>query len=376
MAVYIVTGNLGGGKTLMSVRRIKDKLLSGCRVATNLDLNLNKLISEKTKNVQVLRIPDKPKIRDLEIIGKGTESYDESQNGLLVLDECGTWFNSRNWRDKERQPVNDWFLHARKLGWDVLLIVQHIENLDAQAVRSIAEHLVVCRRTDRLAIPFLSSIYKAIVGSKLPLPKIHIGKVHYGTTRSDLCVDRWVASGAEIYPAYDTKQAFLENYEHGTYSYLSPWHTHGRYRAIRNWRFYMRLTKIYLKKFKIPTAIAVGFLVGTAFALATAYTSLNKHQIPFDNDKSNEEIGTIIDIVEPEPDQVLQILEQYKIVASAAMNDKVIYYLTDLTPDVEQFRKTINSDQLIAMGYEVNPISECALDLVTPDGYTSRVICF
>nr|WP_250114634.1 zonular occludens toxin domain-containing protein [Escherichia coli] len=26
--------------------------------------------------------------------------------------------------DKDRQPVIDWFLHARKLGWDIIFLIQ------------------------------------------------------------------------------------------------------------------------------------------------------------------------------------------------------------------------------------------------------------
>ena len=61
------------------------------------------------RKTRVIRIPDKPSLNDLLVIGTGNTSYDESRNGLLVLDECGTWFNSRSWGDKDRQPVIDWF---------------------------------------------------------------------------------------------------------------------------------------------------------------------------------------------------------------------------------------------------------------------------
>lgn len=49
------------------------------------------------RKTRVIRVPDKPSLNDLLAIGVGNTSYDESRNGLLVLDECGTWFNSRSW---------------------------------------------------------------------------------------------------------------------------------------------------------------------------------------------------------------------------------------------------------------------------------------
>jgi len=160
MSVYIVTGKLGNGKTLCSVGRIRDKLRAGCMVATNLDLDLTAMCGPWTKKPRVMRIPDKPTRADLDAIGCGNASYDESKNGLLVLDECGTWFNARNWADKARADVNGWFLHARKLGWDVILIVQDIALLDSQARDAIAELVVYCRRIDNITLPLVGPLYK------------------------------------------------------------------------------------------------------------------------------------------------------------------------------------------------------------------------
>ncbi|WP_430623398.1 zonular occludens toxin domain-containing protein [Escherichia coli] len=98
-------------------------------------------------------------------MGIGNTSYDESRNGLLVLDECGTWFNSRSWGDKDRQPVIDWFLHARKLGWDIIFLIQDISIMDKQARLALAEHVVYCRRSDKLNIPFVGSIMNLVSGA-------------------------------------------------------------------------------------------------------------------------------------------------------------------------------------------------------------------
>lgn len=123
MAVYAITGKLGSGKSLVSVGRIFDYLRQGKPVASNLNLDLLKLFNPRCK-FNYVRLPDFPTVRDFHAIGKGTESYDEKNNGLIVLDECGVFFNSRDWQTAERQDVIKWLLHSRKLGWDVLLIVQ------------------------------------------------------------------------------------------------------------------------------------------------------------------------------------------------------------------------------------------------------------
>lgn len=206
MAVYFITGKLGCGKTLCAVGKIRDYMEQGRKIATNLDINLTALCKPDSR-VSITRLPDKPMLRDMDAIGLGCEESDESKYGLLVLDELGTWFNSRNWRDKERLEVIDWFRHARKLHWDIFFIVQDLDSLDGQLVNALCEHLVVCKRTDRLTIPVIGPILKAFGASKV-LPKIHVAKVYYGQTQSAMAVDRWWYRAKDLYAAYNTDQIF------------------------------------------------------------------------------------------------------------------------------------------------------------------------
>lgn len=200
------------------------------------------------KKTRVIRIPDKPSLNDLLAIGIGNTSYDESRNGLLVLDECGTWFNSRSWGDKDRQPVIDWFLHARKLGWDIIFLIQDVSIMDKQARLALAEHVVYCRRSDKLNIPFVGSIMNLVSGARFSLPKVHFGIVKYGDNVNSITVDKWIYTGKSLYSAYNTKQAFTDNYPHGAFSLLPPFITHGQFSVHRGFNYYMRLTKIYFRK--------------------------------------------------------------------------------------------------------------------------------
>lgn len=241
MSVYIITGKLGSGKSIAAVGKIREYLQQGRRVATNLDLYLEQLLPAKSKQT-VVRIPDKPRLQDLENLGTGSglpvDDYDESKFGLLVLDELGSWFNARTWNDKSRQELIDWFIHARKYHWDILLLVQDVENIDKQLRNSLCEHLVVCRRLDRVGIPFISFIIKTFTGVRVTLPKIHVASVYYGENRQALRVDRWLYRGSDLYKAYRTGQVFSfdEKWIHGqmvdmraSYSMLSAWHLKGRY---------------------------------------------------------------------------------------------------------------------------------------------------
>jgi len=221
MSVYVITGKLGSGKSLVCVGRIHDYLLKGSRVATNLDIFMEHMAEKPDSMAFVERLPDYLTAESLSALGSGNLSYDEEKNGLLVLDECGTWLNTRAWAgDKARQPMLDWMLHARKLGWDVLLIVQDLEIIDKQIRLALAEHLVICKRADRLTIPFVSKIISTITGYTITFPKVHFAIVRYGSERLSPVVDRWWYTGRRFYRAYDTKQAFNPRYEHGTFCTL------------------------------------------------------------------------------------------------------------------------------------------------------------
>ncbi len=277
--IYFVTGKLGSGKTLASVGRIRTYLRKGLPVATNLDLKLENLLGSNNKTAKVYRLPDHPIASDMALIGIGNESYDESKNGAIVLDECGTWFNTRSWGDKGRREMLDWMLHARKRGWDVYFIVQDFSMVDKQARSALGEHVVYCKRMDRFGIPIFSALFR-MFGINLRPPQIHMGIVKYGESRMSPTVDRWTYRGHELYDAYDTKQVFVprEDKTPSVYSYLSPWLISGRYKAKRNMRFYMRLTKIYMKTFSRVLALSTGIALGAASA-AYAYYSVDKSRV-------------------------------------------------------------------------------------------------
>jgi hypothetical protein len=81
--------------------------------------------------------------------------------------------------------------------------------LDGQLVNALCEHLVVCKRTDRLNIPFFGKLFK-MIGLAGKLPKVHIAKVYYGKSDSDMLVDRWWYRGKDLYGAYNTDQIFSD----------------------------------------------------------------------------------------------------------------------------------------------------------------------
>lgn len=247
MPVYNVTGKLGGGKTLWAVKKAFDALRAGRIVASNVDLFVDAVLPPwfDEARCRAYRIPDLPTRADLDALGVGNPTSDETKNGLLILDECGAILNARNYRDADRKDVIDWFLHARKLGWDIMFISQSHAMLDKQIRDGLVEYLVVCRRFDRFNVPGL-----AWLGIKLKLPKIHFALVRYGSQPRAMLADRDFFRGSDFYKAYSTRQLVLGEGQ-GLYCLLSPWHLKGRH-----------MTKIQLAKIAARGAWLAGLALG------------------------------------------------------------------------------------------------------------------
>lgn len=227
MAVYSVEGKLGTGKTKFAVWRAQIALREGRRVASNVDLQLDGLVP-KLPRARYVRIPDKPSAFDLEAIGHGNpESYDEDLNGVLILDELGTWLNSRSFQDKGRAPLLDWLIHARKLGWDVFLIVQDAAMIDRQVRESLIEYSARCLRVDKVRIPFVGGFLNDLGGALGfkrwgCFPRLHLVSARIGVGPTAVVVERWQYRGDWLHKAYDTRQVFRADYPHGAHSVLHP----------------------------------------------------------------------------------------------------------------------------------------------------------
>jgi len=232
MAVYAVTGKLGTGKTKFAVWRAQSALVRGRRVASNVDLHLGVLAGPGRRSASYIRVPDKPTAFDLEAIGHGNPySYDEDNNGTLLLDELGTWLNSRAFQDKGRQALLDWLIHARKLGWDVYLICQDVGMIDKQVRSALIEYEARCLRMDKVKLPLIGGIINDVAGMFRPngdggrwgyLPRMHLVAARIGEGANSVVAERWQYRGDWLHKAYDTRQVFRSDYEHGAFSALHP----------------------------------------------------------------------------------------------------------------------------------------------------------
>lgn len=200
--IFIVTGKLGAGKSLLAVQRAIDYALEGRRVATNFHMDFSRICTKPDSHLAkcpVTVLPAIPTYNDLMLLGQGGEHEDTA--GALILDECAQFLNARNWQGTEREKIINWMLHARKRRWDVFIIIQHERMLDKQIRDALAEYVVTIKRTDRMSVPFLP----------FRLPRMHVGVVRYGLESNAPVADRWFTRGSLPMQCYDTTQIFEDD---------------------------------------------------------------------------------------------------------------------------------------------------------------------
>lgn len=320
MAVYAITGKLGSGKGKAALKIARDYLQAGKRVATNIDMFLEHLMLPQSR-ASVIRMPDKPSASDLYAIGSGnrfveftpncrrTENgyefippsprilpgFDEQHNGALILDECASWLNARDFQSKGRSELLEWAIHARKYGWDVYFITQNISQIDKQLRDSLFEYVVRLNRLDRMKIPFVSSGIKLLTAgfSDGSLPRLHVAVVRLGCSPDGIVADRWAYRGDDLNNAYNTTQVFSDSYPHAIHSLLPSWHLQANVGIPADFVGPVRIPHDYqlLKARPLPpkpphrhmtkflaVALSMGFLIGAfgmRYAMPLTVTSID-----------------------------------------------------------------------------------------------------
>ena len=164
-----VEGPPGAGKTYYCVRKIAEALESGKVVATNATLVADFETALANRHLLRLFIPGRRRqlAEDWRRSFLHTEDLSEvlrvrlhgrgEGRGVLLLDEAHHWLNSRLWKEEDRLYILRFFSQHRKLGWDVYLIAQSIDNIDVQ-VRRLLEYRVSLRNVKRFKVAGLPII--------------------------------------------------------------------------------------------------------------------------------------------------------------------------------------------------------------------------
>jgi len=382
--MHIVTGKLGGGKSLYCIKKAKDYLWEGRKVATNLDIDLSNLMGKRSKCKTLMRLPDHPSAQNIRDIGQAYKGkYDESKTGALILDECAVWLNARDWNAQGRRDFLDVLVHIRKLRWDCYFIIQDVSMLDKQLRKILAEHVVIVRRLDRVSVPIISMVAR-LGGIETVLPKAHIAQIFYGDHQGASMVKMETFLGRGLYDAYDTGQIF-DSRKDTMYSVIPPLNLNVLKNVKWSPKKIMQLTKIYLKKYsKIVVAVAGCFLG----SLMTGYFAYSDNAGLIETLEANkeriEELETskpapIIEIdktaktakkIEKKP--VASIAERYRIIGYMKIGDNTtVYTLIDRKTEQE-----ITSELIASMGFKIQDRGFCsALAINKATSSIERLTC-
>lgn len=193
MALHIITGKLGGGKTMWALDAIVEELRSmwtdeagnrvGRYITTNIPLRLPEMaeaLHEKygetfdlLNRVRILSDEETMQFylhpnKDLDIVGrkeftgKGNRGRDlpdytprnQFPGTLFVIDELPQYFNSRNWQQTGEDTIH-YLATSRKAGDDILGITQQVSMVDKQ-FRGFAQSFIVTKNLGYQKIGFFN----------------------------------------------------------------------------------------------------------------------------------------------------------------------------------------------------------------------------
>jgi len=152
VAIQLVTGPPGNGKSFFAVRKIALALSAGKCVVTNVDLRPDwaelvankgwRRFSKRARRRRVAQLHRRVHVADdlAELLNVRVAGTKEGR-AVAVLDEAHNWMNSRTWSAGDRAAIVKWFTQHRKLGFDVYLIAQDAEMLDKQVRVLFEEHV-------------------------------------------------------------------------------------------------------------------------------------------------------------------------------------------------------------------------------------------
>lgn len=146
--IQIFTGFVGSGKSYHAVRDgVETSDIRGGKrwVIANFPIKPKKRWFRKSKHKSRWIFKENDDLTVKYLVEKSIKMgwYGQESRCLLIIDEAGVMFNSRDWNVKP-QERKDWikFLsQSRKFGYDIIFICQDVRMMDRQ-IRSLAEYEV------------------------------------------------------------------------------------------------------------------------------------------------------------------------------------------------------------------------------------------
>jgi zona occludens toxin (predicted ATPase) len=148
--IYNYTGTPGSGKSLHVAREMEMYLRRKKRtVIANFPINME-IISKKGKHETgefIYRKNDELTVAFLIDYAKSNHKAGKESQSLIVIDEAGIMFNSRDYGSFDRKSWINFFMTHRHYGYDVILISQ-VDRLIDRQIRAFIEYEVRHRKAN------------------------------------------------------------------------------------------------------------------------------------------------------------------------------------------------------------------------------------
>jgi len=195
--IQLITGKIGGGKTVYTVEKLFNHMLQGGTVCTNISLVWSEVVKLGLKRKGVHIRESQYEYIDLNDdapwhlrIPWGTKEM----SVLVALDEIHLFFNARDWQKTAQlhKDMLSFLSQSRKASVDIIFIAQVAKTLEAQ-FRSQCEWEVYCRNFKDVSIPIFG---------RLPLQRMLVTRKDYETNYiTERIVRRYPK---DIFPLYNT----------------------------------------------------------------------------------------------------------------------------------------------------------------------------
>jgi len=162
LMITLYSGTPGSGKSLHASKEIQRQLGFKRNVIANFPINMD-MVTKKGKRKTgrfTYRRNDELTVPFLIAYAKQFHKTTKEGQTVIVIDEAGTMFNSREYNSPDRKQWLDFFATHRHYGYDFILIAQHSQQIDRQ-VRYKIEYDVVHRKANNFkTIGLMLSLFK------------------------------------------------------------------------------------------------------------------------------------------------------------------------------------------------------------------------
>jgi len=210
---YFVSGTRGSGKGVYSVKMMVDTLKNSAPVATNIDLYLEHLPFMLSEPL-VTRLSDIPTSQELFALGPAydmTDGIKPEKEGVIVLDEISLFLGTN--KSKDFPELMRFFMLSRKLGWNLVFILQSKDQANDTFYKSLCNKLVICLDNSLFKIPYITKILDSIGLAEL-FDRGHTAHIFKGRSELDDLDGTVDYSNIPYRKLYNTNQLFEDGREY------------------------------------------------------------------------------------------------------------------------------------------------------------------